>query len=61
MTMAAEFRAKADECEKKAKEAKDAEAKRVLREAAQEWRTLADHAESGALVSRRLTEPHLSH
>jgi len=45
MTEATEFRAKADECEKKAKEAKDAEAKRILREAAQEWRFLAATAE----------------
>jgi hypothetical protein len=45
MTTAAEFRARADECEQKAKVAKDAEAKRVLLEAAQEWRTLAAHAE----------------
>jgi hypothetical protein len=38
MSTADVFRAKADECEKKAEEAKDVEAKRLLREAAQEWR-----------------------
>jgi len=45
MTNAAEFRANADECEQKAHQTKDVEAKRVLREAAQEWRALAAHAE----------------
>jgi hypothetical protein len=45
MTEATEFRAKADECEKKAEQPKDAEAKRVLREAAHEWRMLAAQAE----------------
>jgi hypothetical protein len=39
------LRARADECEQKAKEAKDVEAKRLLSEAAQEWRLLAMHAE----------------
>jgi hypothetical protein len=38
MTTADVFRSKADECD-------DAEAKRILREAAQEWRVLADHEE----------------
>jgi hypothetical protein len=45
MTNAAEFSANADECEQKAHQTKDVEAKRVLREAAQEWRALAAHAE----------------
>jgi hypothetical protein len=36
MSKAAEFRARAVECEKKASEAKDAEAKRILIEAAQQ-------------------------
>jgi len=47
MTAAAEFRAKADECERKAQEATDVEAKRLLLEAAEHWRTLATHAERG--------------
>jgi len=45
MGKATEFRAKADECEKKAQEAKDVQAKRLLMEAAEEWRVLAAHAE----------------
>jgi hypothetical protein len=44
-TNAAHFRAKADECEKKAQQAKDAEAKRLLAEAAEQWRSLAEQAE----------------
>ena len=42
---AGEFRAKAAECEEKADQAKDAEAKRLLREAAENWRSLATQAE----------------
>jgi hypothetical protein len=42
---AAEFRAKADECERKAEEATDVEAKRLLLEAAEHWRILAAQAD----------------
>jgi hypothetical protein len=45
VTKAAEFRANADECQQKAHQTKDVEAKRVLLEAAQEWRALAAQAE----------------
>ncbi len=45
MSKAAEFRARAVECEKKASEAKDAEAKRLLIEAAQQWHSMAALAE----------------
>jgi len=47
MSTAAEFRAKADECERNAQEATDVEAKRLLLEAAENWRTLAAQAERG--------------
>lgn len=39
------FRARAAECEEKAKVAKDVEAKRVFREAAMHWREMADQSE----------------
>jgi len=39
------FRAKAVDCDKLADKAGDAEAKRMLREAAENWRTMADQAE----------------
>ena len=42
---AEEFHAKAAECERKAEQAKDAEAKRLLREAADNWRRMASDAE----------------
>ena len=45
MDKAAEFRARAVECDKLADKAHDPEAKRMLREAAQNWRTLAERAE----------------
>ena len=45
MSKAGEFRAKADECERKAHQAKDAEAKRLLMEAAQNWRNMAEQAD----------------
>jgi hypothetical protein len=48
MTTAVEFRAKADECERKAQEATtDVEAKQLLLEAAEHRRTLAAQAERG--------------
>ena len=40
-----EYRAKAAECEKKATEATDVEAKRLLQEAATEWRSMAAQAD----------------
>jgi hypothetical protein len=40
-----DFRAKARECDRLAEEAKDSEAKRILREAAKYWRLMADQAE----------------
>jgi hypothetical protein len=45
MTRAEAFRAKAAECDKKADEAKDAEAKRLFREAAGDWLSMAIQAE----------------
>jgi hypothetical protein len=41
MTRVETLRAKAAECDKKANEAKDAEAKRLLREAADNWLSMA--------------------
>jgi hypothetical protein len=40
-----EYRRKADECERLANQAKDAEAKRNLRQAADSWREMASVAE----------------
>jgi hypothetical protein len=45
MTRAETFRAKAAECDKKADEAKDAEAKRLLQEAADNWISMAIQVE----------------
>jgi hypothetical protein len=42
---AEDFRAKAVECDNLAEKAWDPEAKRMLREAANNWRLLADQAE----------------
>jgi len=44
-TRAEYFRARAAECEEKAKAAKDPEAKRMLLEAAKHWREMADQSE----------------
>jgi hypothetical protein len=41
MTRAEAFRAKAAECNKKANEAKDEEARRLFREAADNWLSMA--------------------
>ena len=41
-----ECRAKATMCDKKATEAKDTQAKRLLQDAAQEWRSMAAEADS---------------
>jgi hypothetical protein len=40
-----ECRAEAAHCDKKATEAKDIEAKRLLQDAAQEWRSMAAEAD----------------
>jgi len=45
VSKAEEFHAKAAECERKAQQAKDTEAKRLLREAADNWRSMASDAE----------------
>jgi hypothetical protein len=45
MTRAEAFRANAAKCDKKADEAKDAETKRLLREAADNWLSMAIQAE----------------
>jgi hypothetical protein len=45
VTRAEEFRAKAAECDRLADEAIDLEAKRMLREAANNWWLMADQAE----------------
>jgi hypothetical protein len=45
MTKAEEFLVSAAECDKLADQAKDPEAKRMLREAADNWRKMAQQAE----------------
>ena len=40
-----DFRALATECDKLADDAQDPEAKRMLHEAAKNWRIMAEHAE----------------
>jgi hypothetical protein len=45
MSKAPHLRTKATECDKLADKASDAEAKRMLREAADNWRAMADQAE----------------
>jgi hypothetical protein len=45
VSQAEALRAKAAECEKKADQAKDLEAKRVLRKEADNWRTMALQAD----------------
>lgn len=45
MSKAEEYRARAADCEKKATEATDIEAKRLLQEAAKEWRYMAAQAD----------------
>ena len=45
MTRAEEFRAKAAECDRLADEAIDPDAKRLLREAANNWWLIAEEAE----------------
>jgi phage shock protein A len=45
VSKAEEFRARAAECEEKANQAKDAGAKRLLREAAETWRGMATQVE----------------
>ena len=53
MSKAEYFRDKAVECDKLADEAKDVEAKRLLREAAENWRYMAAQAERLSSVSFR--------
>ena len=45
MSKAEEFRTNAAQCDKLAEQAKDPEAKRMLREAADNWRKMAEQAE----------------
>jgi hypothetical protein len=45
VSKAEEFHAKAAECDRKAEQAKDIEAKRLLKEAADNWRSMASQAE----------------
>jgi hypothetical protein len=45
VSKAEEYRAKAAECQKKADEATDVEAKRLLQEAAYEWSNMAAQAQ----------------
>jgi hypothetical protein len=45
MTKADEYRAKALECERMARNARDPEAKRQLQDLAFEWRQMADQAD----------------
>jgi hypothetical protein len=45
MAKAADLRAKADECEEKARQTTDVEAKRLLMDTAQVWRSMAAQTE----------------
>jgi hypothetical protein len=45
ISKAEEFRSSAAECDKLAEQAKDPEAKRMLREAASNWRKMAEQAQ----------------
>jgi DNA-binding NtrC family response regulator len=53
MSKAEAFRANAAECDKKADQAKDIEAKRMFREAAENWRSMAAQAERHECASMR--------
>lgn len=57
MTNGDECRAKAAECDKKAEQAKNAEAKRLLQDAAKEWRTMAAFADRHVVWDRRRFSP----
>ena len=57
MTKADECRARAAECDEKADQAKDPEAKRLLEDAAAEWRTMADLADRHSVLDARRFSP----
>jgi hypothetical protein len=57
LTTADECRARAAACDEKAKQAKDPEAKRLLEDAAIEWRTMAALAERHAVWDARRFSP----
>ena len=57
MTKADECRARAAECDEKADQAKDPEAKRLLEDAAAEWRTMADLADRYSVLDARRFSP----
>jgi multidrug resistance efflux pump len=52
-----ECRAKAAQCDKKAEQAENAEAKRLLQDAAKEWRTMAALADRHVVWDRRRFSP----
>jgi hypothetical protein len=57
LTNGDECRAKAAECDKKAELAKNAEAKRLLQDAAKEWRTMAAFADRHVAWDKRRFSP----
>ena len=57
MTTAEECRARAAQCDEKAEQAKDPEAKRLLEDAAAEWRTMAVLADRHAVLDGRRFSP----
>jgi|SRR5215472_2493285 len=57
LTTAEECRARAAQCDEKAGQAKDPEAKRLLEDAAAEWRTMAVLADRHAVLDGRRFSP----
>jgi hypothetical protein len=57
LTTADECRARAAACDEKAEQAKDPEAKRLLEDAATEWRTMAAQADRHAVWDARRFSP----
>jgi hypothetical protein len=57
LTKADECRARAAECDEKAERAKDPAAKRLLEDAAAEWRTMAALADRHAVWDARRSSP----
>jgi hypothetical protein len=57
LTTGDECRAKAAECDEKAEQAKDLAAKRLLEDAAAEWRTMATLADRHAVWNARRFSP----
>jgi hypothetical protein len=57
LTNGDECRAKAADCDKKAEQAENAEAKRLLQDAAKEWRAMAALADRQVVWDRRRFSP----